>query len=412
MSAQRKKASKSANPFKPGAGHPPPHLAGRESEVDKFAKILDQDVIVKNVVLTGLRGVGKTVLMDGRFKPAGIESGWAWVGSDFSESSFLTEQNLCIRLITDLSVYSSSLTVSGPQPTLGFQTSKNKERTLTFDFLLTLFDGQPGLMVDKLKAVLEFVWRAAERRGIRGIVFAYDEAQVVADQKGRDQYPLAILLEAFQSLQKRGVRYLLLLTGLPTLFPRLVESRTYAERMFSVQEIGRLTREDSHEAITVPLKGKGWEFSKAGVVAIIKASDGYPYFIQFICREALDFLMQNPKSQMIPLDPIIRKLDSDFFSGRWEILSDRQRDLLYCIAQLNLEDGEFTIPDIVDASAKTKRQVKPFVRGDVSQILPRLIERGLIYKNRYGKYSFAVPLLSRFINRKYASAQNQGTLFD
>lgn len=160
--------------------------------------------------------------MDDKFKPIAISAGWAWVGSDFAESSFLSEENVCIRLITDLAVYSGSLTVSGPNNSFGFQPQAGEPLSLSFAFLLTLFRGQPGLMVDKLKAVLEFVWEAAKKQGIKGIVFAYDEAQVVADQKQKEQFPLALLLEAFQSVQRKGAKYLLLLTGLPTLFPKLV----------------------------------------------------------------------------------------------------------------------------------------------------------------------------------------------
>ena len=97
------------NPYKAGAGHSPPYLAGREYEVKKFLGYLDQSPVTMNVVLTGLRGVGKTVLMDDKYKPEAIKAGWAWVGSDFSESAFLSEENLCIRMLTDLSVFSSSL---------------------------------------------------------------------------------------------------------------------------------------------------------------------------------------------------------------------------------------------------------------------------------------------------------------
>jgi len=400
-----------ANPYRAGAGHSPPHLAGREAEVEKFKVFLDQDIVVKNVVLTGLRGVGKTVLMDDKFKPAAISCGWAWVGSDFAESSFLSEENVCTRLITDLAVYSGSLTVSGPQSTFGFQPQPGEQLTLSYTFLMTLLQGHPGLMVDKVKAVLEFVWEAAKKQGIKGIVFAYDEAQVVADQKQKEQYPLALLLEAFQSLQRKGAKYLLLLTGLPTLFPKLVESRTYAERMFSVQEIGRLSPEASRDAITVPLKKIGWEFTETAIATIIKSSDGYPYFIQFICRAAYDYWMQT-KRDNIPIEPIIRQLDSDFFAGRWEHLTDRQRDLLYCVAQLKVDDGEFTIPEIATISEKTARPIKKFTPNDVSQMLPRLIDKGLLYKNRYGKYSFAVPLMGTFVNRKYDSKLIQATLFE
>lgn len=399
------------NPYRAGAGHSPPYLAGRDAEIEKFKAYLLQESIEKNVVLTGLRGVGKTVLMDDKFKPAAIADGWAWVGSDFSESSFLSEENVCVRLVTDLAVYTGSLTVAGPPSSFGFRPQPAEPLTLSFTFLMTLLLGQPGLMADKLKAVLEFVWEAARKQGIKGIVFAYDEAQVVADQKDKKQYPLALLLEVFQSVQRKGAKYLLLLTGLPTLFPKLVESRTYAERMFSVQEIGRLSPEASREAITVPLLGTGWDFTERAIESIIKSSDGYPYFIQFICRAAFDYWMQT-KQDNIPIEPIIRQLDSDFFAGRWEHLTDRQRGLLYCVAQLKVSDGEFTIPDIASISTKTQRPIKKFTTNDISQMLPRLIEKGLLYKNRHGKYSFAVPLMGKFVNRKYDSKQIQGTLFE
>jgi len=404
-----RKLLNSFNPYSPGAGHSPPFLAGREQEVEAFQNYLAQNDILKNVILTGLRGTGKTVLMDDQFKPAAQEAGWVWVGSDFAESSFLSEGNLCVRLLTDLSVFTSSLSIATPDGTLGFNVSQHKQ-SLSFEFLMTFFQSQPRLAVDKLKATLEFVWNVANDRGIKGAVFAYDEAQVVRDREDKEQYPLAILLECFQSLQRKGVRFLLLLTGLPTLFPKLVESRTYAERMFAILEIGRLSATASREAIEKPLKDGSWQFTSEGVQKIVKVSDGYPYFIQFICRETFDHLLSYPENPAIPIDAILRKLDSDFFSGRWENVTDRQRELLYCIAQIERADEEFTIGEIVEASKSLRG--KPFTYGDVSQALPRLIEKGLVYKNRHGKYCFAVPLFSQFINRRFAAANIQRRLFE
>ncbi len=394
-----------ANPYTPGAGHSPPYLAGRDEEVAVFCEHLKQDLILKNVILTGLRGTGKTVLMDDKYKVAAQEAGWVWVGSDFAESSFLSEQNLCIRLLTDLAVFTSSLSTSKPDGTLGFETKQNRQESLSYDFLGTHFTAQPGLIVDKLRSTLEFVWKVAKDRGTRGIVFAYDEAQVVRDREEKDQYPLAVLLETFQSLQRRGAKYLVLLTGLPTLFPKLVESRTYAERMFAVQELGRLSPDAAKNAIEMPLRERPWQFTSEGVKTIMEASDGYPFFIQFICRDTYDHLVANPHDLSIPLNAIIRKLDSDFFAGRWESVTDRQRDLLFCAAKLEHADEEFTISEIVEISKQL--DVKPFGPGDVSQILPRLIEKGLVYKNRLGKYCFAVPMFSGFIRRRFIAANRQ-----
>ncbi|NLF09344.1 MAG: ATP-binding protein [Pirellulaceae bacterium] len=391
-----------ANPYTPGAGHSPPYLAGREVEISSFRKHLHQEQILNNVVLTGLRGTGKTVLMEDKYKPIAQNEGWAWVGSDFSESSFLSESNLCLRLLTDLAVFTSCLSVESQDGTFGFNVEKIK-RSLSFDFLLTHFESQPGLTVDKLKSTLELVWPVAKSKGTRGIVFAYDEAQVVQDRPDKEQYPLAVLLETFQSLQRKGAKYFLLLTGLPTLFPRLVESRTYAERMFAIQELGRLSPKDSREAIEKPLRKTRWKFSAKAIESIIEKSDGYPYFIQFICRETLDHIIAHPQDCSIPMEAIIRKLDSDFFAGRWENVTDRQRELLFCIASLSSHE-EFSIAEIVECSKKedfTRLKIKPFASNDVSQMLPRLIEKGLVYKNRLGKYCFAVPLFSDFICRRF-----------
>jgi hypothetical protein len=399
------------NPYKPGAGHSPPYLAGRAEQIGQFRQFLDQDVVTKNVILTGLRGVGKTVLMDDKYKPIALEAGWVWVGSDFSESSFLSEDNLAVRLLTDLSVFSSSLSVAARSDELGFARKDHHDKSLDFGFLSTTFGATPGLTTDRLKAVLTLVWQVAEKRGHRGIIFAYDESQVVSDRQEKDEYPLACLLETFQSLQRSGARYLLLLTGLPTLFPRLVESRTYAERMFEVQEIGRLSKDASREAILVPIEGSGWTFNDKAVEKIIQTADGYPYFIQFICRQAFDYIKANPKSQQIPIDPIVRQLDANFFAGRWDSLTDRQRDFLYCISLLNNAETEFTIAEIVDVS-KSAEHVKQFSAGDVSQMLPRMIDKGLIYKNRLGKYCFSVPLFSRFIRRRLEASAAQKWLFD
>src|SRR5581483_10190803 len=113
--------SLSTNPFKPGAGHSPPHLAGRKLEADAFKRFLNQEEIIQNVVLTGLRGVGKTVLMDDVYKPLAINEQWVWVGSDLSEAAFVNESTLCQRLLTDLSLFTATLTLSRSEPGMGIK---------------------------------------------------------------------------------------------------------------------------------------------------------------------------------------------------------------------------------------------------------------------------------------------------
>lgn len=393
-----------SNPFRPGAGHMPPHLAGRKAETNEFSKLLLQKIILENMVLTGLRGVGKTVLMD-TFKPIAKGGNWLWVGTDLSESASVSEENIAIRLLTDLSVVTSSITVAKDEVRkIGFEAvSEEVETKLGFDTLITLFKNTPGLVLDKLKYVLELVWASLKTKNISGLIFAYDEAQNLSDQAVKEQYPLGILLDTFQSIQKKDIPFMLILTGLPTLFPKLVDSRTFAERMFRVVVLKRLQKEDSRDAIMKPITDADCplKLSENSVDLIIENSGGYPYFIQFICREVYDSFLPKlaaGEEPSVPLFEITRKLDTDFFAGRWARATDRQRELLSVIAILNNCEDEFSVQEIVELSKEKMK--KPFSSSHVNQMLNSLTQAGLVYKNRYGKYSFAVPLLGQFIRRQ------------
>ncbi len=398
-----------ANPFRPGAGHVPPYLAGRDLEIADFRKFLAQSLILQNVVLTGLRGVGKTVLLD-TLRPLAVNDGWAWIGTDLSETSSLTEENLATRLLTDLSVFTSSVVVAQRDirpPGFTAQSSLVSE-TLGYALLRQVYESTPGLIADKLKYVLEIVWRSLSHSGRKGLVFAYDEAQTLADHRAKDQFPLSVLLDVFQSLQRKGAPFLLLLTGLPTLFPKLVEARTFSERMFHTITLDRLKEADSRDAITKPVAQAQCpiQFSDESVATITRSSGGYPYFIQFICREVFDiFIQQRAANQAasVPIREIEQKLDSDFFFGRWSKTTDRQREFLSVIADLDNADDEFSVQEIV---ARSKQRLeKPFTPSHVNQILNTLAGLGLVYRNRHGKYSFAVPLLGKFIRRQAFSSQ-------
>ena len=98
------------NPFKPGAGQAPPYLAGREDEKLKFEKLLLEPPGLNNLIISGLRGVGKTVLLE-TLKPIAIKQGWLWAGNDFSESAGVTEKTLSTRIITDLAPLVSSFII-------------------------------------------------------------------------------------------------------------------------------------------------------------------------------------------------------------------------------------------------------------------------------------------------------------
>jgi hypothetical protein len=391
------------NPYRPGAGHMPPHLAGREREDKEFDQLLEQDQILKNLVLTGLRGVGKTVLLE-TFKPRAVEKGWFWASADFSESASISEVALAQRLLADLSLITSSITVEQAGSSgVGFTAAPASEQVpLSHGVLTGVYEQTPGLVSDKIKATLEFAWEHLRAHGKQKVIFAYDEAQNLSDHASKEQFPLSVLLDVFQSIQKKGIPFMLVLAGLPTLFPKLVDARTYAERMFRVMTLSKLNSEESREAILKPIEMTDCpiKLNDDSVEIIVYESGGYPYFIQFICREVFDvFIQQSERGElgMVPIEAIQQKLDADFFAGRWARITDRQKELLQVIAHLDEPDEEFTIQELVERSKEMLP--KPFSASHANQMLASLAERGMIYKNRVGKYSFAVPLLGRFIRR-------------
>src|SRR3990167_4579252 len=242
------------NPYRPGAGHCPPHLAGREKEKNIFSKLLDQDIIIKNLILTGLRGTGKTVLLE-TFKPICLEKTWLWAGADLSESASVSEENIAIRLLTDLSVITSYIVISMSSASIGFESITDQEPIkLDYRTLVSYYAQQAGLTADKLKATLEWAWSfIKQNHQIKGVVFAYDEAQNMSDNADERQYPLSVLLDVFQTLQRKEIPFLLVFVGLPTLLPKLVETRTYSERMFEVIQLKSLSKQECQEAIERPL---------------------------------------------------------------------------------------------------------------------------------------------------------------
>src|SRR5258705_13051145 len=131
------------NPFRPGAGHMPPYLAGRINETQEFRRLLRQETILENMILTGLRGVGKTVLLE-TLKPIAIAAGWVWVGADLSESASISERSIATRLLADLAIATSQIVIEkhpGQLP-LGFISSSGPElhQTLSYESLAALFE--------------------------------------------------------------------------------------------------------------------------------------------------------------------------------------------------------------------------------------------------------------------------------
>ncbi len=394
------------NPFRPGAGTKPLYLAGRSHEKDEFAKAIGQRDLTQNILITGLRGVGKTVLLE-ELRPIATQHGWLWTGNDWNEAASVSEKDVATRLLVDLTAALAPMVrYRVDELPIGFTAKPTPtDRPLAFDDLWGIYNSTPGFSSDKLKAALEHVAKIIANAKIRGIVFAYDEAQNLADKKEREQFPLSLVCDVFSNLQKRnlGCQFLLVMTGLPTLITHLNEARTYTERMFHTLVLDRLSEEETRQAILRPIEisKSTLKFSDETISRIVAESRGYPFLIQYICREVFDAWigrMTVGEAPSVPMKEITAKLDLDFFAPRWNRATDRQQVFMQVIATLPDADGEFAIQDITAASRTLLDN--PFTPSHATQMLGHLAEKGLIYRNRRGSYCFAVPLLASFIRRQ------------
>jgi type II secretory pathway predicted ATPase ExeA len=390
------------NPYRPGAGHLPPYLAGRNNEQEQFRQLLQQQPILKNLVVTGLRGVGKTVLLE-TLQPIANDNHWFWAGADLSEDLNSSQEKLCNRIITDVSKLSSSFDIPDEYNySIGFKTQSRK---LDYSKLIMIFEETAGLYIDKLKRVLEVVWHTVKSQ-INGIVLAYDEAQSLCNNTAKKEYSLSLLLETIQYLQKKEMPFLLILSGLPNLHSNLIEARTYTERMFQIITLDKLTNAECRQAILNPMQqytNNDIVFDEAGINEIIKSSNGYPYFIQFFCKEAFDMGVQKIKlgieNPVILTQDITAKLDVDFYSGRWMCVTEKQKELLSIIADIPTIESGFSHKDIAAQLAKNPDN-QPIKQAYVVNMLLKLTEAGIVYKASRGKYMFAIPMFADFVKRQ------------
>ena len=178
-----------------------------------FDRFLQQDTVLTNVVFNTSKDIGSTDPVD-KFHHMATIRGWAWIGSTLSETVSLTEHGFALQILKDLSAFTSN-EPNGPD----------------HDRLNDIYSSTPGLTADRIKAVLGAV---AEYLPGQKIVFAYDEVQNLSENAAKNQFPLAVLLDVFQAIQRQDLPYMLVLSGHSDLFFKMVETRTYAERMFRI----------------------------------------------------------------------------------------------------------------------------------------------------------------------------------
>jgi hypothetical protein len=384
------------NPYTPIAGAQPPALVGRDEELQAFEVLLARllrDGTEQSMLITGLRGVGKTVLLT-RFHELAREANWTTVDAEITKNSDFGERmaNLARRALLQMAPRDRwrERATRAARVLRSFQLTLRSDGNLTAGFDIDPAEGlaDSGLLDEDLTDLFVALGEAAKEQG-SGVVFLIDEIQFLEAPE------FEALTAAIHKTVQRQLPITLVGAGLPQL-PRLAgEAKSYAERLFKFPRIGRLSDDQAREALAEPAAELGVEFEPDALTAAVDFTGGYPYFLQEYGNALWNQVEAPPVSAAdvsLAQVAVEAKLDGGFFRVRVERTSDLERRYLRAMAELGPEPQR--AKDVAARLGRTSEQLAP--------TRARLIEKGLLYTAAHGLAGFTVPQFDRFMRRTYA----------
>jgi hypothetical protein len=386
------------SPYRPGNGIDPPYLGDRDEQIEAVRAFLRDPRHPRNLLITGLRGVGKTVLLN-RLQGEAEAAGWLVVDREFSEpdaepfafaNAALTDVNRALRRLSLSArlkdragqlLQVASETVGALNVSYGeFKVSVDTKRR----------SREPARRLDDdLKEALMRICELCQKSEYRGLVLRYDEFHVVREKPGAPT--LSALLSATSAVQQRSLPLMLMLCGLPPVVDNLSRSKSYSERMFATQELGNLRPPEDRAALVDPAVRLGRRYADEVVDAVMVDSGGYPFFIQ-VYGDALWIGSSGEVITMADLKRlrprILATLDAGFFRARYVRASPNERLLMQNIAK----HGESaTMEQLQQASGRRNNELQPTVSA--------LIQKGLVYRPERARIAFTAPMFGAFLNR-------------
>jgi hypothetical protein len=381
------------NPFAPGAGTPPPELAGREPLIERASIALDRiraGRAARSVVLYGLRGVGKTVLLNSIRGSAEAE-GMIAVAIEAPEGRSLPA--LLLPALRTALLRLNRIKQAGVAVTralraiAGFAKLKMNYGDITVALDV---EPEPGLadsgdLDTDLGDLIQAIGEAARER-LSAIVLFIDELQYVPEAQ------LSALISALHRTAQRGLPVTMVGAGLPPLLGQMGEAKSYAERLFEFVPIGPLDPVAAADAIRLPIEREEEQIDEEAVAAIVRATQGYPYFLQEWGKHSWDTAEQSP----ITADDVaiagliaVAELDASFFRVRFDQLAPAEKRYLRAMAELG--PGPHRSGDIADRLGVKVSSVAPTRNS--------LIRKGMLFSPAHGDTAFTVPLFDEFLKR-------------
>jgi hypothetical protein len=399
------------NPFRPGVGKPPPYLADREEQLQRFTRYLaDFPENRRNIRVFGLRGVGKTVLLK-EYRKIAREIGWIVVKRDFS-LRLNDEADFALAISSDLDKALKELSPVAKLKSLVDDARNSLNAVVSLGGGVTVgINAAPtpkkAILEDLLRDALLKIGQVAAHAN-RGVLFLYDEAHVIHDTPKARSYPLSALLGAFveaQDYEDEDLPVMLVMCGLPALVANLQAARSHSERLFKAEPIENLRLSSQGDepspaasALLTAVEGSDIAFAPGIAEVVARDVDGYPYFIQWF-GEALWDAADEAGIAVIDEDlydatksQIQEGLDNEFFEGRYGEANRAEQGTLRVLGSLGGEG--FRMGELVN-------EMKSLKQNAVQQSVNRLTQNNLIYRVRYGEYAYTAPLFGDFLRRRH-----------
>lgn len=390
---------KNINPFNPGAGVSPPELAGRADVLETAETALartKRGKHAKSLLILGLRGVGKTVLLN-QIKERAVRQGYlaemqeAHDGAELKQLLIPVLRRLLLRLdrlqhtvetvkkglrvlrsfIGNITIAANGAEVSlGIDPETGYADSGNLEHDLR----------------DVLVAVAE-----AARDAGTPVAILIDELQYLPKDE------LGALIRGMHAINQAGLPLVLFGAGLPQLAGQAGDAKSYAERLFDFPRLGALEEADAWKAIRDPVEDEGAHIADDALREIYAKTRGYPYFLQewgyTVWNIAQGDLITEHDARVATTESI-RKLDESFFRVRFDRTTPLERDYMRRLAELG--EGAQRSADVATAMQRSATSLGP--------VRDSLIKKGMIFSPEYAQIAFTVPLFDEFIRRETTAA--------
>lgn len=384
------------NPFSPGAGSPPPELVGRDAILEQARIALHRlraGRPAKSMILVGLRGVGKTVLLN-RIRSIAEDDGYRALFVEAHESkplpALLMPHLRQVLFSLDAMENVSEKVKRGFRVLRSFMTGL-KAKAKVGDVELELgVNPETGtadsgdLEADLSELFVAVAEAAADRQ--KAVAICIDELQYLSEAE------LSALIMALHRVAQRALPLVMVGAGLPQIIGLAGKSKSYAERLFDYPAVGALAPPDATNALQAPVQKQGARFTDDAIMEVLKVTQGYPYFLQQWGYEAWD-IAAGPTIELQDVAEAtvrsVKELDQSFFRVRFDRLTPREKDYLRALAELG--SGPQRSSDIAELFGVRVQSVAPLRAG--------LLKKGMIYSPSHGDTEFTVPLFGEFMLR-------------